>query len=189
MTTALRDLLPRVVQLFDASGVAFMIAGSVASTTYGLARSTQDIDVVIDPPNLGALETLVKSMPSDAYYADLEAARDAWHRRSMFNVVDFASGWKLDLILRKNRPFSREEFARRVQTTLLDVPVFIASAEDTVVAKLEWSKLAGGSERQRRDVAGIIAATGADLDRGYIERWVGDLALSEEWAAARAATP
>lgn len=65
MTTALRDLLPRVVQLFDASSVPFMIAGSVASTTYGLARSTQDIDTVIDPPSLAALEALVKSMPSD----------------------------------------------------------------------------------------------------------------------------
>lgn len=189
MTTALRELLPRLVHLLDASGVPFMVAGSVASTTYGLARSTQDIDVVIDPPDLAALESLVKSMPSDAYYADVEAARDAWHRRSMFNIVDFASGWKVDLILRKNRPFSRMEFDRRVQTTLLDASVFIASAEDTIVAKLEWSKLSGGSERQRRDVAGIVAARGEELDHPYIERWVDDLGLSEEWAAARAAQP
>jgi len=57
--------------------------------------------------NLAALETLVKSMPSDAYYSDLESARDAWFRRSMFNIVDFASGWKVELFLRKNRPFSQ----------------------------------------------------------------------------------
>jgi len=189
MTTALRELLPRLVRLLDASGVPFMIAGSVASSTYGLARSTQDIDVVIDPPKLAALEGFVKSMPADAYYADLEAARDAWLRRSMFNIVDFASGWKVDLILRKNRPFSRGEFDRRVQTSLLDVPVFVASAEDTVVAKLEWSKMAGGSERQRRDVAGIIATRGADLDRAYVERWAADLDLLDEWTAAQAVPP
>ena len=106
MTTGLRDLLPRLVLLLDASGVPFMVAGSVASTTYGLARSTQDIDVVIDPPSLVALETLVTSMPSDAYYADLDSARDAWARRSMFNIVDFASGWN-ELMLRQNRAFSR----------------------------------------------------------------------------------
>lgn len=41
MTTALGDLLPRLVHLLDASGVPFMVAGSVASTTYGVARSTQ----------------------------------------------------------------------------------------------------------------------------------------------------
>lgn len=189
MTTALRDLLPRLVHLLDASGVPFMVAGSVASTTYGMARSTQDIDIVIDPPNLAALEALVKSMPSDAYYADPESARDAWFRRSMFNIVDFASGWKVDLILRKNRPFSRAEFDRRVSTSLLDVPVFIASAEDTIVAKLEWSKMAGGSERQRRDVAGILAARGDDLDRAYIERWTLELDLSEEWAASQTVVP
>lgn len=107
----------------------------------------------------------------------------------MFNIVDFASGWKVDLIVRKNRPFSRAEFDRRVRTTLLEVPVFIASAEDTIVAKLEWSKMAGGSDRQRRDVAGIVAAHGGDLDRAYIERWALDLDLSEEWVAAQAVVP
>lgn len=96
MTTALGDLLPRLVHLLDANGVPFMVAGSVASTTYGLARSTQDIDVVIAPPSLAALEALVKSMPPDAYYVDLEAARDAWFRRSMFNIVDFASPPRCD---------------------------------------------------------------------------------------------
>ncbi len=187
MSTALRELLPRLVQLLETSGVPFMVAGSVASATHGVARSTQDIDVVIDPANLAALEALVKSLPSDAYYADLESARDAWFRRPSLDVVDFASGWKVDLILRKDRPFSRTEFDRRVRIVLLDVPLFVASAEDTILAKLEWSKMAGGSERQRRDVAGILAARGDDLDRKYMERWVLDLDLSEEWAAAQTA--
>ena len=72
---------------------------------------------------------------------------------------------------------------------LLDVPVFVASAEDTVIAKLEWSKQSGGSERQRRDVAGILATVGAALDRAYIERWVASLDLHEEWEAAGRANP
>jgi hypothetical protein len=112
--------------------------------------------------------------------------RDALARRSMFNVVDLASGWKVDLILCKDRPFSRGEFARRMKLTLLDVPVFVASAEDTIVAKLEWSKQAGGSERQRRDVAGILTTVGSELDRDYVERWVRDLDIEEEWRAAQA---
>src|SRR5271165_7196313 len=69
---------------------------------------------------------------------------------------------------------------------LLDVPVFVASPEDTVVAKLEWSKQSGGSERQRRDVAGILTTLGSELDREYVERWVRDLDLVEEWRAAQA---
>ena len=103
----------------------------------------------------------------------------------MFNVIDLVSGWKIDLIIRKNREFSRDEFARRLEMSLLGVTVFVASPEDTVVAKLEWSKLAGGSQRQRRDVAGIIATVGPSLDHPYIERWVRDLDLSEEWEAAK----
>jgi hypothetical protein len=125
-------------------------------------------------------------MPPDQYYVDPDAARDALRRRSMFNVIDLGSGWKVDFIVRKSRAFSRDEFARRMKLTLLDVPVFVASPEGTIVAKLEWSKQAGGSERQRRDVAGIIAAAGGSLDRHYIEQWVRDLDLAVEWQAAQA---
>ncbi|CAN5864038.1 hypothetical protein BH11MYX4_BH11MYX4_21190 [soil metagenome] len=107
----------------------------------------------------------------------------------MFNVIDLASGWKVDLILRKNRAFSRDEFARRMMMSVLGVPVFVASPEDTIVAKLEWSKLAGGSQRQRRDVAGIVVTVGAALDRAHVERWVRDLDLADEWEAQRRPRP
>jgi hypothetical protein len=182
MRTELRGLLARLVALLDAAGVPFMVAGSFASTAHGMPSTTQDLDLVLDPPSPAALEALVRSMPPEQYYVDA----DALTQRSMFNVVDLASGWKIDLILRKNRPFSRGEFARRMKLTLLGVPVLVASAEDTIVAKLEWSKLAGGSERQRRDVAGILATAGRELDRDYVERWVGDPDLAEEWQAAQA---
>ena len=185
MTTELQGLLDRLVRLLDAAGVPFMITGSFASTAHGLPRTTQDLDVVIDPPSPDALDELVHAMSPDRYYVDADAARDALRRRAMFNVVDHASGWKVDFILRKNRPFSRDEFARRMKLVLLDVPVFVASPEATIVAKLEWSKQSGGSERQRRDVAGILATVGADLDRGYVEHWVRELDLADEWQVAQ----
>jgi hypothetical protein len=185
MTTELQGLLHRVVHLLDASGVPFMIAGSFASAAHGLPRTTQDLDVVVDPPSSGALDALVRSLSPEKYYVDADAARDALRRRSMFNVVDLASGWKVDFIIRKNRTFSRDEFARRMKFVFLDVPVYVASPEDTIVAKLEWSKQCGGSERQRRDVAGILATLGPDLDRAHVERWVLDLDLADEWLAAQ----
>jgi hypothetical protein len=183
--TELAGLLARLVRALDESGVPFMIAGSFASTAHGMPRTTQDLDIVIDPPNADALDTLIASLPSDAYYVDADAARDALRRRSMFNVIDQASGWKIDFIIRKNRPFSREEFARRVPLTLLGVAVYAATAEDTVVAKLEWSKESGGSERQRRDVAGIVAVMADQLDLEHIAHWVQELALEAEWSAAQ----
>lgn len=185
MSAELGDLVRRLAQLLDAAAIPFMIAGSFASTAHGLPRTTQDLDLVIDPPSEGTVEALLRSISTDRYYVDADAARDAFQRRSMFNVIDLASGWKIDLIVRKDRPFSRQEFARRIEMTVLGVVVFVASPEDTIVAKLEWSKLAGGSERQRRDVAGVIATVGSPLDRAYVERWVRDLELSVEWEAAK----
>jgi hypothetical protein len=185
--TELQGLLERVVRMLEAAGVPFMIAGSFASTVHGLPRTTQDLDIVIDPPDERALDALLGSMPEDEYYVDADAAHDALRRRSMFNVVDQASGWKIDLIVRKNREFSRTEFARRMEIPLLGVRVFIASPEDTVVAKLEWSRSSGGSERQRRDVAGILATMGEQIDRAYVERWVGELDLRDEWMQAQKA--
>ena len=162
-----------------------MVAGSFASTAHGLPRSTQDLDLVIDPPSAALFDVLLASIPADEYYVDDDAAREALRRRSMFNMIDLASGWKVDLIVRKDRAFSRDEFARRIKMSILGVPVFVASPEDTIVSKLEWSKLAGGSERQRRDVAGIIATIGAALDSTYVERWVRALDVADEWEAAK----
>ena len=185
MSGEISELLGRVAQLLDAAEIPFMLAGSFASTAHGLPRSTQDLDLVIDPASESALEALLASTHADQYYVDADAAREAYRRRSMFNVIDLASGWKVDLIVRKNRLFSRDEFGRRLKMSILGVPVFVASPEDTIVAKLEWSKLAGGSQRQRRDVAGIVATIGPALDHAYVERWVRDLDLADEWEAAK----
>ena len=183
MTDPLRDLLERVARIFEHTKIPFMIAGSFASTAHGLPRSTQDLDIVIDPPNAAAIDALLRELPADAYYVDADAAHDAFKRRSLFNVIDTASGWKIDLIVRKNRNFSRSEMSRRVALPILGVPLFVASPEDTIVAKLEWSRDSGGSERQRGDVKGILAALGSAIDRAYVETWVRDLGLEEEWAA------
>jgi hypothetical protein len=81
MKTELHGLLDRLVHLLDASGVPFMIAGSFASAAHGLPRTTQDLDVVVDPPSAEVLDALVRSLSPDEYYVDADAARDAqWDR-------------------------------------------------------------------------------------------------------------
>jgi hypothetical protein len=88
--------------------------------------------------------------------------------------------------VRKARPFSVEEMRRRVEGNLLGAQVFVASPEDTLIAKLEWAQQGGGSQLQLRDVSGILQLRGDDLDVAYIERWVADLGLGELWGAVRA---
>jgi hypothetical protein len=102
-------------------------------------------------------------------------------RRSLFNVIDHSTGWKADMILRKARPYSVEEFRRRQAARMLDVEVFVATAEDTVLTKLEWAKLAGGSERQLRDAEGIVELRRGGLDRAYMDRWARELGVEDLW--------
>jgi hypothetical protein len=179
--------LARAVGALVEARVPFMVAGSLASSFHGLPRTTQDLDLVIDPADRDALDRVVDAFVRGGHYVDRDAARDAFVRRSMFNAVDPTNGWKVDLVVRKRRPFSVSEFERRFPTTLLGVPVSMATAEDTVVAKLEWSLACGGSERQRRDIEGILEMNDANFDFAYVERWVRDLRLESEWLAVQQA--
>lgn len=176
--------LARIVAELDASGIPHMVAGSFASTYHGEPRATHDIDLVIDPSR-EQLQRLARGLDPAQYYVSVEAAEEAWTRRGQFNVVDLASGWKVDLIVRKDRPFSREEFSRREPACMLETQVFVATAEDTILAKLEWARL-GGSERQLRDVIGVLEMRGADLDRAYIRRWARELDVEALWERAQA---
>jgi hypothetical protein len=178
------DFLARLVAKLGVAGVPHMVVGSFASSLHGVPRSSQDLDLVIDPEP-ASLRRLLAELPPADYYADADAALDALARRTQFNVIDMATAWKADLIMRKARPFSVEEMRRRVEGDLFGVPVFVASPEDTVISKLEWAKQGGGSELQLRDASGILQLRGDTLDIGYIERWVADLGLQDLWARVR----
>jgi hypothetical protein len=180
---SLPQVLQKITTALDQAGVAYMLTGSFASAFYGSPRSTQDIDLVIAaiPTQLRAF---VAGLPRGEYYADLDAALDAHKRESMFNLIDLESGWKIDMILRKSRAFSREEFQRRQRVSVQGTSLFVATAEDLVIAKLEWAKL-GVSQRQIEDAAGILKIRQDLLDHAYLEKWISDLGLTKEWNDAR----
>ncbi len=177
------EVLRRISAALDRAGIAYMLTGSFASAHHGAPRSTLDIDIVIGAQT-EQLRAFVRSLPSGEYYADLDAAFEAHKRESLFNVIDLATGWKIDLIIRKSRAFSREEFGRRQLVTVQGLPLYVASAEDVVIAKLEWSKLAE-SQRQIEDVATILRLRWDSLDRPYLMKWVSELNLGKEWSIAQ----
>jgi hypothetical protein len=179
------DFLARLTAKLAAAGVPNMIVGSFASSFHGIPRSSQDLDLVIDP-DAASLRRFLAELPATEYYADADTALDAFQRRGQFNVIDMATAWKADLIVRKDRPFSVEEMRRRTQGDLLGARVFIASPEDTLISKLEWAKQGGGSELQLLDAAGIVQLRGRELDIDYVERWVAELGLHELWRQVRA---
>ena len=176
-------VLGRITTHLQQRGISYMLVGSFASSFHGTLRSTRDIDLVIeaDPDQL---KGLVTDLQANDYYAELDAALCAHRHESMFNVIDNPSGWKIDLILRKSRPFDREEFRRRVTAKLFDIELFVASAEDVIISKLEWAKL-GGSQRQIEDVAKVLAVQWKTLDQIYLSKWIGELELQKQWSAAK----
>jgi len=180
---SIAEVFRRVTAALGQAGIPYMLTGSFACAYYGVPRTSQDIDLVIeaDPTQLQAF---FKLLPSNEYYADLAAALTAQKQRSLFNVIDLKTGWKIDLIFRKSRRFSEEEFSRRKEVVLQGVAVSAATAEDVVLAKLEWAKLAQ-SERQIEDVAGILAMSGSSLDQTYLEKWIAELGLAVQWEHAK----
>lgn len=176
-------VLQKIATALDHAGVAYMLTGSFASAYYGLPRSTQDIDLVI-AGSPAQLRAFAGSLPIGEYYVDLDAALEAYKRESMFNIIDLQSGWKIDMIIRKSRAFSQEEFGRRQRVNVQGISLFVATAEDVVIAKLEWAKLAQ-SQRQIEDAVGILKIRRESLDQAYLERWMNDLGLTREWNEAR----
>lgn len=175
--------LRRIVHALRVCGIDYMLAGSHASGLHGIPRATQDFDIVIDPQE-EALRRLVANLVADEFYADEAAALDALRRRAMFNVVDEVTGWKTDFVVLPRDAFSRAQWGRRQAASVLGVEVVAATSEDTVLAKLVWARRGGGSERQLRDVAGVVAVQGAALDRVYIDSWLARLGVADLWRKA-----
>lgn len=108
----LGDLLSRVVFALEAGAISYVVTGSIASSAHGLPRSTRDLDVVIRPTS-EALIALIQLFPESEYYADAEQVLQAFESGSQFNVIDFATGWKVDFIIAEQSEYERASFARR----------------------------------------------------------------------------
>jgi hypothetical protein len=162
-------------------GVRYLIGGSLASTVHGVARATIDADLVADlrPEHAGPL---VKAL-CGAFYADLDAIRKAIEKRRSFNVIHLRTMFKVDIFVLKDRPFDRAQIERRVKLRIASNPertAYLATAEDTILAKLEWYRLGRGiSDRQWRDVLGVIKQQAKRLDMTYLRHWASVLKVSD----------
>lgn len=177
------EIFRDIIAAFDQANVPHMVVGSFASNLYGVGRATQDIDIVVlaTPDEIRIVLSL---LPKTKYYFDLDTALQASRRKDMFNILDMESGWKIDVIFVKPSAYHQLAFQRRTSAEIDHVPLFAATAEDTILAKLDWAKM-GESLRQIEDVAGILQVRGELLDRAYIEKWVRELGLTAQWDSAR----
>lgn len=172
------DFLKRLLKKLSESGIPFMLVGSVAASYHGYPRTTMDIDTVVEA-DLEDLYRFARSLGEGYYVSEEEIDQAVLYQRA-FNIIDKASGYKADLIIRKNRPFSRTEFSRRFQIEILGITAGMATPEDVILSKLEWSKL-GSSERQWQDALKVAQTRAGNLDLDYIEKWSRELDVYTLW--------
>ena len=181
--------LAPLIDVLDRLGVAWYVGGSVASTVHGHFRATNDIDVIawLREDHAAAIR---ESLEAD-HYVDESSIREAVQRRSSFNLVHYGTGLKIDVFVPPDSEYEAGVRARRVAESFgggRDARhLWIASAEDTVLAKLAWYRRGGGvSERQWHDVQGVIELRGAELDVEYLRRWAPALGIADLLARALA---
>jgi len=171
------EFLKNIVEKLQQTDIDYVICGSMAATFYGVQRSTEDTDIIINPTQ----EQLTKfiELLGDAYYVSREAAFDALKQSTMFNIIDIDNACKADLIIRKQTDFSAEEFRRKRKENLLGKDLYILSPEDSILSKLLWAKQSR-SELQHHDVMKILEAQTDGLDMKYLNKWAKTLAVEDD---------
>ncbi|MEQ1759785.1 MAG: hypothetical protein ABL986_15830 [Vicinamibacterales bacterium] len=176
------ELLRLVVSILERLHIRYFVTGSTVTIFYGEPRFTNDIDVVVDLSADTVVE-FCRQFPEDDFYVSAEAAMDAVHRHSMFNIIQPRSGLKVDVIVPAPSAFNRERFARarRVRAGE-DWDASFSSPEDAILKKMEFHR-EGGSDKHLRDIASVLRTSGDEIDTAYIERWAGTLGLTDVWRA------
>jgi len=175
-----QELLKKIIQALDQAEILYMITGSIVSSLQGEPRSTHDIDILIAMQKSKAQILLEAFAPSEFYW-DKESILEAVDRRGMFNLIDLKEGGKIDFWLLTDDPFDRSRFSRRYKEKLLGLEMHVSSPEDTILAKLRWAKLSGGSEKQFTDALRVYEVQRGKLDMEYLELWAKTLDVAPLW--------
>ena len=175
------EALLAVAAALEKLDIKYVVGGSYASSAHGDPRSTNDIDILaaISVKQARALAAELK----DKFYADELAIEHAIQAKRHFNVIDTETMFKVDIFPSKRTEFEKQQLERR-QIAIIDpernATAFVATAEDTILAKLAWYRLGGEvSELQWRDILGVLKRQRKKLDFEYLRRWAADLEVSD----------
>ena len=170
-----------VIDALDALGVPYLIGGSLASAVHGVLRATLDTDLVADL-RMEHAEPLARAL-GGTFYVDAESIREAVLHQRSFNVIHLETMFKVDVFVVKKRPFHQSQMERRMAQVIATDPdrtAYVATAEDTILAKLEWYRMGGDvSEQQWRDVLGVMKVQADRLDLAYLRQWAAQLNISD----------
>lgn len=171
----------RVTGVLEELGIPYVIGGSLASTLYGMVRTTQDSDIITEmrPEHI---QSFVSSL-QDEFFIDEEMIADSIQHNSSFNIIHRETTFKVDIFIPRPRPFQQSQLARAQRQTFelgTEISANFASPEDTILSKLEWYRLGGEvSERQWRDILGVLKTRTGELDLSYLQKWAVDLKIAD----------
>ncbi len=170
-----------VTDVLERLGISYAVGGSLSSSVHGVMRSTLDVDIVADL-RLEHVRSFVAAL-SPVFYADDEMMRDAIAHHSSFNLIHYETAFKVDIFIPKERSFDRQQLKRRIASVVAENPehsVYVTSPEDIILSKLEWYRMGGEvSDRQWRDILGVVKTKADLLDLEYLRRWAKELAVAD----------
>jgi hypothetical protein len=176
----LANTISELASALERVGIPYAIGGSVASSVRGIVRATIDVDVVVRI-GVGQTEALAAALGPD-WYADADQMRASIVAGRAFNVIYLPFVQKVD-VFPATEEFHRSQLERATKVAIpflgdsAEYPV--ASAEDILLAKLQWYRMGGEvSERQWTDIAGILAVA-PNLDATYLRTWAARLGVGD----------
>lgn len=169
------NAVERVLGVLDRLEIPYLVGGSVASSIFGHSRPTMDLDLVAElrPEQV---EEFAAALHAD-FYVDPPSIQEALRRGRAFNLIHFASSFKIDIFPLRADEYSRVSFGRRRFEKSISfgpdpIECAVASPEDTILRKLEWYRSGGEtSERQWQDLRGVLRTSGKILDLPYLRKW------------------
>jgi hypothetical protein len=171
----------KVSGVFEKLGIPYLIGGSLASALYGMVRTTQDADLVAEM-RLEHVQPFVAAL-QDEFYVDDEMMVEAIQRNSSFNIIHRETMFKVDVFIPRPSPFLRSQLDRAQKQIFsfgTEVSAKFSSPEDTILSKLEWYRMGGEvSERQWRDVLGVLKTRAGELDLDYLRKWADELHVDD----------
>ncbi len=174
------ELVRQVTQILGELDIPYTLGGSLASSLFGEPRSTVDVDLAISL--VEGREAALLDRAVAQFYVPLDAARTTIRDRSSFNLVDTRHGLKVDLFVLGDGLLDRMQIERRLEVAVpgAAAPLWVTSPEDQVLRKLEWFRSGGStSDRQWRDVIGILRNQAGQLDLDYLTTIADELGLTD----------